>query len=258
MAEASGFQGVSENDLIDLEVIFNVAITVFSLKEDGRCDIVWRSKRTGCMKLSLNIHENHFMYIRDTDKLCKSYRCLMCDASFTRARNARRHTCDADKVTEMKYSRGIFAPPVNVWGLVHQETGIDVPASLRFYPYWITYDIESVLLTRDLPTPTATTTFHSEHQLVSVSVCSNVPGFDTPKCFVHETTVDECVSRFVAHVELACAKAEELLMPKYRRLLTAVRNFIKERNAKEVKKSSLKRCPCRMDGLMRVEQTSAD
>ena len=47
--------------------------------------------------------------------------------------------------------------------------------------------------------------------------------------------MDECVERFVAHVELTSAKGEELLMPEYRRLLTAIRNFIKERNANELK-----------------------
>jgi len=111
--------------------------------------------------------------------------------------------------------------------------GIPVSSSLRSYPFWITYDIESVLLTENLPSKTVTTTFHSEHQLVSVSACSNIPGYSQPVCFVRETSVDECVQRFVDYVEEAATAAEALLIPKYRNVRSRVQRFIDERNEAE-------------------------
>jgi len=227
------FAGISETDLIDLELMFDVSITVFNLKPDGACDIVWRSKRPGSLKLNMNLHGEHFSYVRDVDRFCRSFKCLVCDAHFTRATNAKRHTCDVNKVTNMKYSNGIFKPPATVWDLVELETGICVPQTLRFYPYWMTYDIESLLLKEDLPPATTTTTFHSQHQLVSVSVCSNIPEFDKPVCFVRHSTVDECVERFVAYVELAAMKAEELLVPKYKYIRAKIRSFVKSREQAE-------------------------
>ena len=229
------FCGVNESDLVDLEMLFNITITVLSLKGCGRCDIVWRSKRSGGVKLNLNVHEEHFSYIRNVEALCKSFRCMVCGAHFTRATNARWHSCNVEHVTEMKYSTGILKPPVGVWDRVELETGLCIPTSLRFYPYWMTYDIESLLLKSDLPQSTTTTTYHSRHELVSVSVCTNIPGYEEPKCFIRHSTVDQCVDRFVSYVEEAAFKAEELLRPKYRRLLRKIRNFIQDRNAAEGK-----------------------
>ena len=227
------FCGVNESDLVDLELLFDITITVFSLKGCGRCDILWRSKRHGGRKLNLNVYEEHFSYIRDVEALCRSFRCMVCGAHFTRATSARRHCCSVENVTEMKYSTGVLKPPVGVWDRVELETGLRVPQSLKFYPYWMTYDIESLLLKSNLPELTRTTTYHSRHELVSVSVCTNVPGYEQPKCFVRQTTVDECVDRFVSYLAEVAYKAEELLRPKYRRLLRKVRNFIRERNAAE-------------------------
>ena len=51
-------------------------------------------------------------------------------------------------------------------------------------PYRATYDIESLLVKDDLPSDTGTLTFKNRHRLLSVSVCSNVPGFTDPVCFV--------------------------------------------------------------------------
>ena len=165
---ADKFAGVSENHLVELEMLFDASITVFNMKADGSCDVVWRSKRPGSVKLNPNIHGDHFSYIRDADKFCKSFRCQVCDTHFSRATNAKRHICNVARVTDMKYSTGIFKPPSSVWDMVEMETGIKVPHSHKFYPYWMTYDIESLLLAKDLLPATNTTTFHSQHQLVSV------------------------------------------------------------------------------------------
>ena len=119
--------------------------------------------------------------------------------------------------------------------MVEMETGIKVPHSHRFYPYWMMYDIESLLLAKDLPPATNTTTFHSQHQLVSVSICSNIPQFDNPVCFVRQTTVDECVERFVRYAERASMKADELLQPKYKHLCTKIKAFLSHRTDAERK-----------------------
>ena len=227
------FPGIYERDLLDLEKMFDVAITVFTLQSDNKCDIIWYSKKTDGLKLNLNLYESHFGYIRDVNGFCRSFNCVKCDAFFTRASNVKRHVCDAGKVTEFRYSTGVFSSPPNVWDVVERETGIVLPSELRFYPYWMTYDIESVLLKERLPTNTTTTTFHSEHQLVSVSVCSNIPDFSEPMCFVRQTTVDECVQRFAKYIEKAAMKAEELLLSVYGDACRRVADFIKVRAAKE-------------------------
>ena len=54
----------------------------------------------------------------------------------------------------------------------------------RYYPYRITYDIETYMLKDHLPQSTQKLEFTAKHILFSVAVCSNVPGFTAPKCFI--------------------------------------------------------------------------
>ena len=231
----SAFYGINESDLLNLERIFDVSITVFALQEDGTSDVLWNSKRTGGLRLNANLHDRHFCYIKNLDGFCKSFKCSTCESFFTRASNARRHICDTKAVTQFKYETGVFGAPPTVWEIVEKETGINVPPLRRSYPYWMTYDIESVLLKQNLPAGTATTSFHNEHQLVSVSLCSNIPGYTKPVCFVRETTVDECVRRFVNYAEEAATKAEALLRPVYRNDRHRIVKFLEERAEAEKK-----------------------
>ena len=218
------FAGIDERDLLDLERIFDISITVFELKADGASDVVWNSGQSSRdrLKVNLNVYANHFCYVRDVEKFCRSFKCQSCDAFFTRAGDVKRHSCDVERVTDFTYASGVFGPSPRVWELVERETDIRVPSELKSYPYWMTYDIEAVLLKENLPDGTATTSFLNEHQLVSVSLCSNVPGFTEPVCFVRESTVDECVSGFIA-------AAEALLRRRYAKILEKVRDFIRER-----------------------------
>ena len=181
------FAGIDEGDLISLESVFDVAIAVYSLNEDGVCDVLWssgkRAGKRGC--LNLNLWEHHFSYIRNITSYTNDYRCIVCDAHFTRASNCKRHKCDPENVTEFVFPGGAFSAPPCIWDEVAAVIGQPVPKELRIMPYRATYDIESLLVKDDLPTDTDTLTFKNKHRLLSVSVCSNVPGFTDPVCFRH-------------------------------------------------------------------------
>ena len=226
---AASFQGICESDLYGLEKLFAVAITVFDLHADKTCDVVWNSKKQGVPKLYLNLHDQHFSYVRDVEAFCKSFRCHSCQAFFTRASSARRHTCDVSKVSGFVYETGVFAPPRNVFDDALRDTGIRAPDDVRFGKYFLTFDIEAMLPAKNLPANTDTTTFHSEHQLLSVSVCSNVPGFREPKCFVRTDTEEECVRRFVDYANDVAIEAEKLNLVAAKRYLRTVRDFVKRR-----------------------------
>jgi hypothetical protein len=87
---------------------------------------------------------------------------------------------------------------------------------LRYYPYRIAFDIESMLCEdNNLPVNTKTTSYMNRHELLSVSVCSNVPGFTAPVCFVRETTADECVERMVERMMEIAVEAENLMLQRF-------------------------------------------
>lgn len=59
----------------------------------------------------------------------------------------------------------------------------------RFYPYRISYDIECFLQREALPANGDRLSYVNHHELLSVSVCSNVPGFTEPVCLIRDDTV---------------------------------------------------------------------
>ena len=79
------------------------------------------------------------------------------------------------------------------------------------YPYCITYDIECLLSRERLPESNDKVTYASRHKLLSVSVCSNVPGHDTPVCFIRSGTVQALVNDFVDKLETIDCRDEDLL-----------------------------------------------
>ena len=231
------FPGVDEAELLCMENLFNVAITVFELCEDRSSVVLWNSGKRNAVngRLNLNLFANHFSYIRNVGAFARDFRCGKCDAQFTRASSCRRHSCDVTEVTNFTFPGGAFSAPRCIWDEVSEELGYAVPHHLRITPYRATYDIESLLTRVDLPAPTETTSYENRHTLLSVSVCSNVPGYKTPICFVVATSAEECVRRFVAYLENISEKAEQLNLKRYDSLLHQVERSVEHREKKEEK-----------------------
>lgn len=57
--------------------------------------------------------------------------------------------------------------------------------------------------------------FNSKHKLLSVLLCSNVPGFESPECFVVSSTAGRCMGRFVSRANPIAEMAERLMVGTY-------------------------------------------
>jgi hypothetical protein len=215
------FLGVDECDLLMLEDLFNVAIYVYSLDTKREATVIWRSKRTFPRRLNLNFHDQHFSYIRNLESYSQSYSCVVCQRCFSKSGNYNRHTCAVEEASKLMFRGGEFERPDNIFLKLERDAGIVIAQEdpLRFYPFRVTYDIES-LLPKDpdnLPTNTETTTYENCHSLLSVSVCSNVPGFKQPKCFVRSSKgVAKCVSDFVAYLHKIANKAGDIMETRFK------------------------------------------
>ena len=225
----SQFKGVGVKDLLLLEKIFDVSIVVLTLNIDGESNVMWSSKRPG-RKLFLNLYKDHFSYIKDIQLYSNAYECSGCGQCYTRYGHLQRHKCDVANITRMTFPGGTFSPPATVFSRLKDLTGIDVSLrdpNLLFYPYRITYDIEAFLPKNNLPSPTETTVFSSRHELLSISVCSNVPSFTSPICFVRSDgeTEDDCVSRFVEYIAKVADKAGEIMLGRFKELLNELQEL---------------------------------
>ena len=114
------------------------------------------------------------------------------------------------------YPRGMFKLKDTLYNLL-DEAGIAVPVNMRFYPYVCTYDCESLLLQQvDIPS-TSRTSYSHRHELVSISVASNVPGFETPVCIVREVgfSTYDVVNTFIDYITEISEAANLLLIEQY-------------------------------------------
>ena len=181
-ASINELSGVTLDMLEELSRMFNVPISVYSQDEDRNTDLIYSSTKIGEKSLCLLLHEDHFMYIKDLDKFSSTYRCRKCDKIFPHHGTYKRHerTCDAN--VRYKYIGGAFSIKQTVFEEL-ESYGIFIPKELRLFSYLAVFDIECMQVKATLSS-SSKTDYITKHELVSVSVCSNVPNFEKEKCFL--------------------------------------------------------------------------
>ena len=231
------FEGIQLKDLPDMEVKFEVNIMVFELKkkEDGQvvAHIVQRSHRRYADTLYLNLYENHFSLITNLDKYCKSYECRQCHKMWKGAWEMNRHERTCNQVTKKKYVGGSYQPEPTVFELLTDES-IMVKEEDRYYPYRITYDFESYFLKEDLPRSSQKLTWEAKHVPLSVSVCSNVPGYTEPQCFVTEGNPQELVNKMVDYMHQIQETSQTYLHEQHSHYYNALCQLLQEKLHLEV------------------------
>ena len=125
-----------------------------------------------------------------------------------------RHERTCNQVTKKKYVGVSYQPEPTVFELLNDE-GIMVKEEDRYYPYLITYDFESYFLKEDLPKSSEKLTWQAKHVPLSVSVCSNVPGYQEPQCFVTEGKPEELVANMVDYMHQIQETAQAYLQEQH-------------------------------------------
>ena len=80
-----------------------------------------------------------------------------------------------------------------------QYLDIFVPLNERFYSKFSVWDMEALLLKLD---QNVTEKLHwiSRHELISVSIASNIDGYNNPKCFV-DTSSESLITKMVEYLK---------------------------------------------------------
>ena len=226
--------GVNVDDLVTAEKCFDVPIVVLCMRDDGTSTVVRASTSKPGATLYLNLHRNHFSYIKNIEAYAKAYVCPKCDACFDRFSNCKRHSCNPEKTSKYVFKGGVFEPPPTIFSKL-AKVGIVVgdDQARRYYEYVITYDIECMLPSTDAPAPSHSTSYNNTHEFLSVSVCSNVPGFRRPVCFVRESSASECVGRFVDYLDRVSRVAGDLVRRRFVDVFDKLRAMVKRRQRRE-------------------------
>ena len=144
-----------------------------------------------------------------------------------------RHERTCNQVTKKKYVGGSYQPEPTVFELLADED-IMVKEEDRYYPYRITYDFESYFLKEDLPRSSQKLTWEAKHVPLSVSVCSNVPGYTEPQCFVTEGNPQELVNKMVDYMHQIQETAQTYLHEQHSHYYNALCQLLQEKLHLEV------------------------
>ena len=127
-----------------------------------------------------------------------------------------RHEKTCDGKVQLKYPGGAYHVPKTIFEELEDE-GILVPEEARYFPYCAIFDLESCFdkeKAEELKN-SEKLNWQSAHVPLSVSVSSNVPEYQEPKCFVSSGDPKEFITEFVQYVVSISTKSSSLLREQY-------------------------------------------
>ena len=213
------FAGVTIEDVHKVETKFKTNVVIYQLVKtpDGKtvAELVRRSAAQYPETMYVHLYETHFSYIRDMKKFSHSYRCSKCENSmWKRPAWLERHELRCEAGVNRIYKGGVYRPPASIFERLDDE-GIIVSPVLRYFPYRATFDFECYFSDERLPTNTDHVEWIARHVPLSVSVASNVPGYEPAQCYITDGDSDKLVADMMVHLTAISDTAYDSLLPSY-------------------------------------------
>ena len=231
------FVGVPLDDLHKVESKFETNLVVYQLVPTGNektmAELVRRSLGHYADTMFVNLHESHFSYIRDMKSYSHSYKCSKCgDSLWKSPYHLHRHESTCEAGVNRIYKGGVYHPTPSIFQRLDDE-GITVPEALRFYPFRATFDFECFFDRHNLPADTNTLQWSARHVPLSVSLASNVPGYEPAQCYVTDGDSDKLVADMMDHLTAISDAAFESLKPSYESVLDKLKMLKEEWDSAE-------------------------
>ena len=241
------FEGVRMSDLEECEKIFGVGVEVYEFEEREENEepvLVCRRRSTlkTLKKLQLLSYEQHFCYISNVDKLGHAFSCVKCKKLWKKKFSLNRHekTCNGTG-QKQTYAGGVYIPPPSPLEIL-QSNGLTVDPEDTF-PFRATFDFETFFEKDNLPVTkikNSKTVYTARHVPLSVSVSSNVPGYDSPKFFVNsENDPQHLVDQFVDYLQKISRTSFDLMQVRYASVYEEIAQREKEEHENDDKKLGL-------------------
>ena len=133
--------------------------------------------------------------------------------------NRHQRTCEAKD--SYQFPGGAYKTPPTIFQLPEDE-GLTVPEHPKFFAYRATFDFECMFTPETDLNDTEKLTWDAKHIPLSVSVCSNVPDYDQPKCFVSDGDSKQLVKEMLEHLVKISEKSYDLLRKEFNFLFEAI------------------------------------
>ena len=213
------FAGVTLDDLHKVESKFKTNVVVYQLVEidNGKtmAELVRRSPAQYIETMYLNLYEAHFSYIKDIRMYSHSYKCSKCEQALWKCPyDLHRHELTCEAGVNRIHKGGVYRPPASIFERLDDE-GIIASPVLRYFPYRATFDFECYFSDERLPVNSDKLQWSARHVPLSVSVASNVPGYEPAQCYVTDGDSDKLVADMMDHLTAISDAAYESLLPLY-------------------------------------------
>ena len=213
------FAGVTLDELDKVETTFKTNVFVYKLVEiaDGMttAELVRRSMGHYTETMYLNLYEAHFSYIKDIRMYSHSYKCSKCEQALWKSPyHLHRHESTCEAGVNRIYKGGVYRPPSSIFERLDDE-GIIASPVLRYFPYRATFDFECYFSDERLPVNSDKLQWSARHVPLSVSVASNVPGYEPAQCYVTDGDSDKLVADMMDHLTAISDAAYESLLSLY-------------------------------------------
>ena len=217
------FQGVTYQELPDFESCFRVNVEVYALNSEGHTSSIYKSRGRYEETIYLHLYQGHFSYIKDFALFAKKYQCKFCDKLWDHHWMYIRHEQRCQDKTKFVYPGGFHKQSKTIFEEL-SYFGIHCPDQV--YPWFVVYDYEALLHKVQNQRSDKVEWTH-EHVPISVSVCSNVPGFQDPHCIVNDNA-DELVKGMVDYMHVIAVKTSELARERWGMVLNQLEQKIKD------------------------------
>ena len=199
------FHGVDFSELPSFEDCFGLSVNMYEFMIDTESVTPrYLSISPHDDTMYVNLFGNHTSYISNFRGYAKKFQCPSCDRHFDRINNWNVHLKVCSNVKKVRFPGGFYSAPRTIFECL-SDYDVNVPNDLRTSPYFAVYDFES-LLERRADNPSDKLSFTHYHIPISVSINSNVPGFQSP-CHLVDTDVDALVEQMIAYLKRISDKA---------------------------------------------------
>ena len=108
----------------------------------------------------------------------------------------------------------------------------------QYFPYRATFDFECMFSPNTGLNNTEKLTWETKHIPLSLSVCSNLPGYDQPKCFVSEGDSKQLVKQMVDYLVEISQESYRRMKIEFSFLFDAINEKL-EKNARNRQKGMI-------------------
>ena len=209
------YQGVDEDELDSIENHFSVKINIYRTTEK-KAIMVKHSPSQYNNILNLNLYTekqiNHFSYIKNINKLSKTFQCPDCNIFLREAKKMPKHmlTCSKGK-PKIFFEAGNYNPPLSIFEQL-EENGVLVERELRFYPYYIFYDFETYLKPNECNS-SSKLQYLGTHELLSISLIGSEE--EKSEFIPVRNTTTETLNTMINKMNEIRKKYLHMLYPKY-------------------------------------------